>query len=243
MALEELATKGPMKPEALRGLENLDEYVKAEDLTVINGLKEMPPKTGEREVVDSTHYRTGWLINENLAHQILEETMKGKQMIHKTQVDRKECLSLEQMEATLDTYKGLLMMAYPGYHGLGTWEPARVILEDQEDMVEEGLDATATSLWVVSKELQPPKLFSDYFGKNEKSKFVVKLQKKGAGAPVREPVVDGDTHKAMLSYYYKKQEEEKKLVEDNEDQYLNSAWANTGNMKAAMHGAGNIKWR
>ena len=52
IALEELATKGPMKPEALRGLENLDEYVKAEDLTVINGLKEMPPKTGSREVVD-----------------------------------------------------------------------------------------------------------------------------------------------------------------------------------------------
>lgn len=50
IALEELATKGPMKPEALRGLEDLDEYVKAEDLTVINGLKEMPPKTGVREI-------------------------------------------------------------------------------------------------------------------------------------------------------------------------------------------------
>ena len=26
-ALEELASKGPMKPEALRGLDNLEEYV------------------------------------------------------------------------------------------------------------------------------------------------------------------------------------------------------------------------
>lgn len=50
VALEELATKGPIKPEALRGLEGLDEYVRQEDLTVINGLKEMPPKTGCREV-------------------------------------------------------------------------------------------------------------------------------------------------------------------------------------------------
>ena len=96
-------------------------------------------------------------------------------MIHKTQVDRKECLTLEAMEAKLDIYKGLLMMAYPGYHGLGDWEPAKVILEDQEEMDQESLDPITTSLWVVSKELQAPKLFSDYFGKNEKSKFVVKL--------------------------------------------------------------------
>ena len=88
-ALEELATKGPQKPEALRGLENLDEYVKAEDLTVINGLKEMPPKTGCREVKDEHNYRTGWLVSEELCKQILEEVMKGKQMIHKTQIDRK----------------------------------------------------------------------------------------------------------------------------------------------------------
>lgn len=41
-----------MRPEELRGLDNLDEYVAAEDLTVINGLKKMPPQTGVREVVD-----------------------------------------------------------------------------------------------------------------------------------------------------------------------------------------------
>ncbi len=169
--------------------------------------------------------------------------MKGKQMIHKTQIDRKVCLELEAMEAQLDIYKGLLMMAYPGYHGLGTWEPARVILEDGEDLNEESLDVATTTLWVVSKELSPPKTFADYFGKNEKSKFVVKLQRKGAGAPVREPVVDGETHKAMLSYYHKKQEEQKKLEDDNEDQYMNSPWANSGAMKAAMHGAANIKFR
>ena len=40
-----------------------------------------------------------------------------------------------------------------------------------------------------SKELQFEKLLSDYVGKNDKSKVVAKLQKKGAGAPGREPVV------------------------------------------------------
>lgn len=67
-SLEDLAAKGPMKPEALRGLSDLDDYVKHEDLTVINGLKEMPPKTGCREVVDETNYRTGWLVSEELCN-------------------------------------------------------------------------------------------------------------------------------------------------------------------------------
>jgi len=55
--------------------------------------------------------------------------------------------------------------------------------------------------------------------------------------------VDGDTHKAMLAFYHRKQEEQKKMGEDNEDQFMNSAWADTSNMKAQMHGTGNIKFR
>ena len=33
----------------------------------------------------------------------------------------------------------------------------------------------------------------------------------------------------------------KQLEEDNEDAYLNSSWANNKNMKAEMHGTGNIR--
>ena len=168
--------------------------------------------------------------------------MKGKQLIHKTQIDRKVCLTFEAIEHQLDIFKGLVMMAYPGYHGLGEWEPIRVTLEEEDDH-QDLLDPAKTSLWIVSKELNPPKLFSDYFGSNEKSKFVCKLVPRGSGAPSREPVVDGNTHKAMLAYYHRKQEEQKALEADNEDQYLNSAWADNKNLKAQMHGAGNIKFR
>ena len=204
--IEELATKGPMRCEELRGLDNLDEYVAAEDLTVINGLKKMPPKTGVREVTDEQKYRTGWLVSEELCAQMLEEAMKGKQYIHKTQIDRKVCLTFEEIEHQLDVFKGLVMMAYPGYHGLGEWEPIRVLLEE-EDEHQDLLDAAKVSLWIVGKELQAPKKFTDYFSANEKAKYVAKLQGRGQGAPQREPVVDGDTHKAMLAYYHQKQEE------------------------------------
>ena len=130
VALEELATKGPIKPEALRGLEDLEGYVKAEDLTVINGLKEMPPKTGVREIVDPQHYRTGWLLSEELCKQYLEQSMKAKQMVHKTQVDRKEFITEEMINQEIDIFKGLVMMGYPGYHGLGPYEPILMLLED-----------------------------------------------------------------------------------------------------------------
>jgi hypothetical protein len=50
MALEDLASKGPLKCENLRGLDEkgYDGYVKGEDLTVIDGLKVMPPVVGTR---------------------------------------------------------------------------------------------------------------------------------------------------------------------------------------------------
>ena len=44
-AMEELAAKGPLKPEGLRGLDEAgyEEYLKGEDITVTDGLKQMPP--------------------------------------------------------------------------------------------------------------------------------------------------------------------------------------------------------
>lgn len=57
--------------------------------------------------------------------------------------------------------------------------------------------------------MMPEKKLSEYLGRHEKTKAVVKLQKKGQGAPAREPVVDQETQKAMMAWYYKKQEEQK----------------------------------
>lgn len=97
MALEDLASKGPLKPEELRGLKDYEEYVRNEDITTINGLKKMPPKVGARETTDDTNYRTGWLLAEEMTKMMLEEAMKAKQLIHKSQADNKVCLNLEML--------------------------------------------------------------------------------------------------------------------------------------------------
>jgi hypothetical protein len=68
VSLEDLAAKGPLKPEGLRGLDEsgYDQYLKGEDVTVTQGLKQMPPQVGERFIKDTTSYRTGWLLSESM---------------------------------------------------------------------------------------------------------------------------------------------------------------------------------
>jgi len=80
------------------------------------------------------------------------------------------------------------MMAYPGFHGLGDWEPIWVILENKEEWDEkmdhsDDLKAETTTLWAVNKELQRGKTFADHFGPNEKTKVVIKATSRGGGAP------------------------------------------------------------
>ena len=158
ISIEDLASKGPMKPEELRGLKDYDEYVKNEDITTITGLKKMPPRVGVREVVDQTNYRTGWVLGEEMTKMMLDESMKTKLLIHKQQVDNKVCLSKKMMMDQLDIIRGLMMMAYPAYHGLGEWEPIKVILENREEFDEkmdlsDDLWADKSTIWICGKEL------------------------------------------------------------------------------------------
>lgn len=50
------------------------------------------------------------------------------------------------------------------------------------------MDPDSSTLWFAGKQLQPDKKLSDFLGRNENTRAVVKLQKKGAGPPAREPV-------------------------------------------------------
>jgi hypothetical protein len=50
------------------------------------------------------------------------------------------------------------------------------------------LDPASATLWFAGKQLLPDKLLSEYMGRNERTRAVVKLQKNGQGPPAREPV-------------------------------------------------------
>ena len=248
VSMEDLATKGPMKPEELRGLQDLEEYVKSEDLTVINGLKQMPPKTGTREVVDETHHRTGWIHDEEMVEEMLEGVSKAKAVIHVSNVANKNPITKAMLEEQIEWFRGMTMKAYPAFHGLGHWEPVLLLLENKEEFDHrlhgsDDIEEEKAQIWWAGKELAKGKKLCDYVGKNEKSKVIVKIQHKGAGAPVREPLINEEAHKNMLSFFHKKQEEQKKLEEDDEDAYLYSAWANPRQLKDQLQGTIDLKYR
>ena len=133
--------------------------------------------------------------------------------------------------------------------GLPPYDPIQMEFENKEEL--EGTQAfleiipgDEASIWFSGKEMQANKKLSDYLGKNEKSKVIVKIQKKGKGAPGREPVVTEEEQKQMMAYYYKKQEEFKKLTEEQQDDsYLNSDWADGQALKRQFHGLNDIKWK
>ena len=95
IAMEDLAAKGPLKPEGLRGLDEkgYDDYLKNEDVTVTDGLKNMPPKVGVRFNADETFYRTGWVLSEEMTQKMLDHSMEMKKLIHKSSCDQKRFLT------------------------------------------------------------------------------------------------------------------------------------------------------
>jgi len=135
-------------------------------------------------------------------------------------------------------------MAYP--MGLHEWETAKVVLDYDDGLqgtkvANQLLEIKSTSLWAVGKEFQKGKLVSDRLGKNEKTKVIAKLQKKEDGPPAREPIVNEEERKAMMAHYFKMQEEAKRLTEADDDDYLNSEWADNKQMRKNLQGLGKIK--
>lgn len=48
--------------------------------------------------------------------------------------------------------------------------------------------------------------------------------------------------KEFMLHAYRRQEELKKLDQNDDDDYLNSQWADNNNLKRAFQGIGDIQW-
>lgn len=230
---KELAKHGPIRPEETRGLSDS-----------LNGVSELDVNAyGKPTNPDEHGYRTGCPPPPEVADVLTRTAEEAEAAVSHLLVERKRTLDKKVCQTQLDNMRGAVMIAYPGYHRLPVYDPARIDLEDKEELdghseLECVLDPSQTNLWWAGKELQTGEPLEKYVGKNEKTKIVSKLNPKSAGAPVREPRIDEDTHKAMLSHYYKKQEEQKKLQEDEDDSYLDSSWADPHAMKKSLVGGG-----
>ncbi|GLC41822.1 hypothetical protein PLESTM_001243800 [Pleodorina starrii] len=221
---EELAKYGPAKRPDQQGI---DQY------------QETPVEKGPHYTMDPTGRRTGNACDPEVAKVLVRMLEEAAAVAHKDQVVKKVPLTVRALQEAVDNIRGAVMICYP--MGLPEWDLVRQAIEDKEDLAgtsyaADDLPADIATLWFAGKQMLPDKKLSDYLGRHEKTKAVVKLQKKGQGAPAREPVVDQDTQKAMMAWYYKKQEEQKKLTEDDDDSFTNSSWANPNSLKAHFAG-------
>lgn len=233
-AIEDLIKKGPLKPEETRGLSD-------------NENSTTPPFPDHLYTPDETHYRTGWCVPESLGVRVLETLQSARHLIHKSRTEQRVLTTITELSEHFQLMRGALMMAYPGYHGLPAWEPAMLIYESPEpkDLFqgEDWIEESDATLWFAGKELLRGKALSFYVKGNENTKIIAKLTRSGSGAPVREPLVDPETQKQMLAWHHKKSEEAKKMQSVDEDDYLNSAWADPRGLKKQLHGSNDIKWR
>lgn len=250
VSIEDLANHGTLRPEDIRGLPY--EMIPDEhgNLPEKGSKEEVKLQPGQRYNEDKTKYRTGIVVSEELTKVLLNEVDNARKILSKENINPKTPLTRQLLKEAINNLRGAIMIVFPAYHGLPEWEPARMILEDKFDFTGLSTDnydyhiAKETSVWWAGKELMRGKTLSDYVGKNEKTKIVVKMQKSGGSAPVREPAIDEASYKNMMAFYHKKQEEMKKLEDDNDDSYLSAPWADPKGLKNQLIGAGRgINWK
>jgi len=241
--LEQLSNHGITLPPNMQGL--TDEQI-SELKLVDEWSSKCYPQGGSVECKDPVGRRSGFGPNNKMKDVIDRTRSDAKQQVSKDLVRADKCLTYAVVKDALDKMKGAVMIVYP--MGLPPHDPVQMELDNQEDLTgtqaaKEVLEENNVSIWWAGKEFIAGKKLEDYIGKNEKTKIVVKLQKKGQGAPQREAAVSSEDQKAMMAHYYKKQEEFKKLENDDSDSYLNSGWADSNQLRRQFQGMNNVSWR
>merc|ERR1712013_667497 len=143
--------------------------------------------------------------------------------------------TLRELESMMDDLRGALFVAFP--KELPSHDVLyRVLMDNEAFSSPQTRDVETSQLWFAAKKLKRADRLSDYIGHNEKSKIVVRLSKKSANMPMREPTVDEESRKKMMAFWHRKQQQNEKLSADDEDAYLQSEWADPNALKRSFLG-------
>lgn len=251
--LRQLAKHGPMKQPDKQSLDEIDEKY--------NGVK---INKNEYYEADPNGIRTGNGVGPQMTEMIEKVCVDTENILDKNNILRKISISKSQLIEKLENIRGVVIMTYP--MGLPEYDNIRIIIENNSNynlngtinnnynnnkVNNSGLEGTAAGveildedtaeMWIASRCLDRREKYSDRYGHNDKSKVICKLTKLGSGAPQREAAINEEERKSMMAYYFKKQEELKQISENNEDDYLNSVWANPKQLQQSLRGQANIK--
>ena len=151
----------------------------------------------------------------------------------------------EKVTSTYDEIDDMINAVRDAAKGLPNLETLRTALEEpMEKLNLQGYvaDERNATLYAFNKEFLRGQLVSDRLGgTNEKTKVICKLTLKDAGPPPREAIVSEAERNAMAAFYFKRQEELKRLADADEDDYLNSEWADPKGMKRNLQGLKDVK--
>ncbi|XP_052758049.1 cilia- and flagella-associated protein 298-A isoform X1 [Galleria mellonella] len=240
--LEELRDHGTFLPPEMQGL--TDDQIKELKLEDPWAKRCAPP--GYVENKDEMGRRCGLAPPPNMQEVLKKASEFAKECISKKHVDLRKCLTQKDVARALDELRGATKIVFPA--GLPPHDPVRMELDNVEDLsgtqaANEVIDPSRACMWYCGKKFLSGNKLSDHLGKNNKSKVTVKLCSTSEGAPGREPILTEDERKQLMLHAYRKQEEWKKLEQDDDDNYLNSKWADGQNLKRQFHGLNDISWK
>ena len=203
------------------------------------------PSGGYELCRDPIGRRNGRAPKDNMKQVLNKATAEAAAIVSKDQARAGVPLTERMVGEALSVLRGAVMIVYP--MGLPAYDPVRMELENREELSGtqaslQVMDPSLAQLWFSGKEMLRGKTLADYLGKNEKTKVVVKLQKKGQGAPGREPLMTEQEQKRLVAAEYRRQEELKRLERDMDDTHLSSPWADSGALKRQFHGLNNVSW-
>lgn len=241
--MEELANYGCMLPPEQIGL--TDEQI--EELSLIDTWADTcVPSGGYVQTKDPVGRRNGrqpMPYMQEILRKCIQDVVS---MVDKKLVTESKNLTQKVVKEALDLLRGAVTIVYPMQ--LPPHDTIRNEFQNTEDLTGtqaslEVIEPAKAQLWFAGKQMLTDRKLCDFIGKNEKCKVIVKLQKSGEGAPGREPAISEAERKQMMMHAYRRQEELKRLECDDDDNYLNSSWSNSTNLKNQMQGLNNINFR
>jgi hypothetical protein len=142
----------------------------------------------------------------------------------------KRPITLVSLRAAVTSVKAAVIKAYPASFpegptatsaaaavessaALPPWDPVKSILDGKEDLTGHDsskwlLDESSACLWGPGGKLWPrDSPVGPLVSRNDKVTVIVKLTKKGAGAPAREPAIDEAAQKAIYAMHRKREDE------------------------------------
>ncbi|XP_015189038.1 PREDICTED: UPF0769 protein C21orf59 homolog [Polistes dominula] len=207
--IEDLTKHGTMLPPNIMGL--TDEQVEELKLKDEWGEKCIP-MGGWTFNKDPVGRRNGRQPNDKM-QEVLKKTVEdARTMISKKLVQQDKLLTQKIVQDALDILRGAVTIVYP--MGLPPHDVIRQEFENTENLTGtqaslEVMDINLAQLWFSGKEMIQGKKLKDFLGSNEKTKVIVKLQKRGTGMPGREPLMSEDERKLLMMHAYKRQEQMK----------------------------------